>query len=175
MQEREFVDALMGTVRKKWPLATMLRASDNYTLGIPDLLVWIPVGVISVRPMRVTHSYAIEAKQLHPLMSDPFHRGRRIGMMLKHPFSGPQISLLRAMARSGVDAFGLVRMSQETAFRIHPDDLPAKTGNFLHEDLIKVGEIIKRENGLWQFWIGDGDEPIPGPGHRDDSRDRAAG
>jgi hypothetical protein len=167
MREREFVDALMNTIRKTWPESTVIRPSDSYTLGVPDVLAWIPP------PARIegTWSVAIEAKAIHPLMPDPLHRGRRIGAMLKHPFTGPQISLLRMLQRSSVDAFGLVRVSVDTAFRIEPQDIPATTGNFTHEELVKFGRAVKRENGLWRFWEKKREDQISGSGHRDDPGD----
>jgi hypothetical protein len=156
MMEKEFVDAILKTIRTQFPKSTVVRPSDSYTLGIPDVLAWIPIYEVGTagprheicRPWAV----AIEAKALHPLMADPFHRGRRTGQMLEHPFTGPQVSLLRMMVRSSIDAFGLVRASDDTAFRIHPDDIPGKTGNFTHEELVAVGKPIRRMKGLWQFW-----------------------
>jgi hypothetical protein len=176
LQERGFVDALIKTIHRQHPGATTLRASDNYTLGIPDLMIWIPLRTADGAPiLRRTWSLAIEAKALHPLMPDPFHRGRRIGQMLKHPFTGPQISLLRMMARSGVDAFGLVRASEDTAFRIHPDALPAETGNFTYDEMVAIGRPIKREHNLWLFSSGEAHDQVPGAGHRGDPGDGTSG
>ena len=153
MNERTFVDSLIKTLENHWAAPpVVLRASDRYTLGIPDILCF-PVGYPSV---------AIEAKQLSPLMIDPLHRGRRTGQMLAHPFMGPQISMLRRLRDVGFDAFGLVRASVDTAFRIDPEDLPAKTGNFTHEELVRVGRLIKRRDGLWRFWE-QADDQVPGP------------
>ncbi len=157
MKERDFVDALMETIRKKFPNSSVIRPSDSYTLGIPDVLAWIPIdahpeGSLPPHEGCRPWSVAIEAKQLNPLMEDPFHRGRRIGLMLEHHFTGPQISLLRMLARTGVDSFGLVRASSDIAFRIRPTDLPAKTGNFTHEEMIQLGKVVRRVDGIWQFW-----------------------
>ena len=134
-----------------------LRPSDNRTLGIPDVLGWIPVdqgmeGQESIVHCPIVWSIAIEAKQLHPLMDDPFHKGRRTGQMLKHDFSGPQISLLRELKSAGVDACGLVRASEDTAFRFEPEDIPRKTGNFTHEEMVKLGYPVRRYDGKWEFW-----------------------
>ena len=73
MREHEFVDALMSTIRKLSREATVIRPADSYTLGVPDVLGWIP-------SMSTVWAVAIEAKALHPLMEDPFHRGRRTGL-----------------------------------------------------------------------------------------------
>jgi hypothetical protein len=167
--EKGFVDALIKTVNS-FGEAIAVRPSDNYTMGIPDVLGWIPVDKRPGSVVPVTWSIAIEAKELKPLMDDPFHKGRRTGKMLKHEFTGPQVSMLRKMKRAGVDAFGLVRASGDTAFRLEPEDIPARTGNFTHEELVKFGRVVRRENGLWKFWEADFDK-ILGSRHRDDSRE----
>ena len=145
MSEHGFVDAVMNSIRKAWPAATIIRPSDNYTLGLPDILAWIPV--CRADPWSV----AIEAKSLKPLMEDPHHRGRRTGKMLDHPFSGPQISLLRALKISGVTAFGLVQASSDLAFRIEPDQLNWKTGNFMWEEMVQFKTVSRTKEG-WAFW-----------------------
>lgn len=163
MNERNFVDALLDTISGRWPATVTQRSSDRYTLGIPDVLAWIRSGDAS-------WSIAIEAKQLHPLMPDWSRKGRRTGLMLKHPFMGPQISMLRRLHNVGVDAFGLVRVTLDTAVRIHPKDLPAKTGNFTYEELVQSGRAIHLREGHWHFWENEHDQ-VPGPGYRDDPRD----
>ena len=161
MAEKAFVDALIETLEKRLGgKGVVIRASDRYTLGIPDVLCFA----------YMDPAIAIEAKQISPLMPDAFRKGRRIGQMLEHPFTGPQISMLRRLCAAGVDAFGLVRASLDTAFRIHPSDLPAKTGNFTHEELVKIGRPIYKRDGLWRFWEHEHDQ-VPGPGHRDDPRE----
>jgi hypothetical protein len=166
--EKGFVDALIKTINK-FTHAVAVRPSDNYTMGIPDVLGWIPVVQAELGPPTVW-SVAIEAKELRPLMEDPFHKGRRTGQMLKHPFTGPQVSMLRKLKASGVDAFGLVRVSGDTALRIAPEDIPAKTGNFTHEELVKFGSVVRRENGLWRFWEADLDQVLSS-GHRNNPRE----
>lgn len=147
MDEGTFVDGLMKTIAKMWPEATAMRIVDRFSLGIPDVMAWIPMSE------KYPWSVAIEAKALDPLMPDPFHRGRRTGLMLKHPFTGPQISTLRKLKKSGVLAMGLVRASDDTAFRILPDDLPATSGNFTHEQMLEIGTAIhRRSDGVWNFW-----------------------
>lgn len=169
MIEKGFVDALMKTVATMGDgNGVVIRPSDSYTLGIPDLLIWIPV-----RHTEATWvwSIAIEAKQLRPLMNDPFHKGRRTGQMLKHAFTGPQISMLRKMKLAGIDAFGLVRASVDIAFRIEPEDIPAKTGNFTHEELVEFGTPVHRAGGIWKFWRKNNDSNVSSSRHRDDSGD----
>jgi hypothetical protein len=151
MVEKGFVDSLQKQIKHGFNGSTVIRPSDNFSLGVPDLLAWIPVIQGAMGP-PTTWAIAIEAKQLRPLMEDPFHKGRRTGQMLKHPFTGPQVSMLRKLKAAGVDAFGLVRASSDTAFRIDPLDIPAKTGNFTHEELVKLGKPVHRVDGMWQFW-----------------------
>lgn len=166
MEERGFVDALIKTIKAGFPGSAYIRSVDSFTLGIPDLLIWIPA------PARHPWSVAIEAKQLRPLMDDPFHRGRRTGLMLKHEFTGPQISYLRLLKNAGVDAFGLVRASEDTAFRIEPRDIP-NLGNFTHEQMISIGKPVHRVDGLWEFWkAGEAQhDQVSSSGHRGDSGD----
>ena len=148
MNEKGFVDSLIKTITTRYPDADYTRASDNYNLGLPDLVFTIPSDIHG-RPF----SMAIEAKQIKPLMDDPYHRGRRTGMMLKHTFTGPQISNLRKKKTSGVQAFGLIRVSIDMAFRVEPEDISAKTGNFTHEELVKFGKPIHRTRGSgWDLW-----------------------
>lgn len=150
MIEKGFVDSLHKQFKREYPGADITRPSDNFSLGLPDLWVCIPVPN-NEDGHPVTWLVAIEAKQLRPLMEDPFHKGRRRGLMLKHPFSGPQISKLRHMKKAGADAFGLVRASSDMAFRIEPEHIPGKTGNFTHEELIEVGVPVRRIDGAWQW------------------------
>lgn len=164
MVEKGFVDALMKTI-KGFHEGVAYRPSDNRTMGMPDVMGYIPIDQDKIDGRRLstiptTWAIAIEAKALRPLMDDPFHRGRRTGKMLKHPFSGPQISALRDLKKACVDAFGLVRVSTDGAFRIEPEDLDARTGNFTHEELVKIGRYVIRERGIWKFWESHMDEAI---------------
>ena len=170
MSERAFVDSLIKTIGK-FGDSVVIRPNDQKTIGIPDVLGYIPISYEALRGGPPTiWAVAIEAKALHPLMDDPFHKGRRTGQMLKHPFTGPQVSMLRKMSRAGVDAFGLVRASGNTAFRFHPNDISAKTGNFTHEEMVEFGTEVRKESGIWNFW-GKSYGQISSPRHRDSPRD----
>lgn len=142
--EKDFVNSLQRQIKKDYPGSVIIKPADSFSLGIPDLLAWLPID-------NSVWTLAIEAKQLNKLMDDPFRKGRRTGMMLKHHFSGPQISMLRKMKSAGVDAFGIVRVSCDVAFRIEPEDIPAKTGNFTHEELMEFGVIVRRLKSGWQI------------------------
>ena len=165
--EKGFVETLIRSIKAMYPLADVTRSADRMTLGIPDIMAMIPVGPVVEDRLNLVWALAIEAKQLRTLMETPFSKGRRTGQMLKHPFSGPQISKLRSLRRAGVDAFGIVRVSSDTAFKILPDDISAKTGNFTHDELMKFGIPVVRERGIWPFWIRstDSDVSVFGAGH----------
>lgn len=167
MAEKKFVDELLTTIRDGFHGAIAVRPSDNFTLGIPDILAWIPVDQAGIGNGPPTvWALAIEAKQVRPLLKDPFDPGRRTAPILQHPFTGPQISMLRKMKDAGIEAFGLVRASDDTAFRVEPESIPAKTGNFTHEELVEFGHVTRRVDGRWQFWEKTYDR-VPSPGHRD--------
>jgi hypothetical protein len=168
VHEKIFVDALIRTI-EKFSAAVVIRPNDQRTIGIPDILGYVKLGDHIRSPPHVW-SIAIEAKTLHPLMEDPFHKGRRTGKMLKHAFTGPQVSMLRKMHEAGVDAFGIVRASSDTAFRIHPYDISAKTGNFTHEEMVEFGTEVTRDKGVWNFW-GETYGQISSSRHRNNSRD----
>ena len=103
MSERKFVTALMTTISKAYPESFIWRPNDAKTLGIPDIVGFIrgqsvpvsfePATVAMVSALGI----AIEAKKVQPLLKDPFDPGRRKQELLKHAFTGPQVSNLRAM------------------------------------------------------------------------------
>lgn len=144
--EKTFVDALIKSAKHEWPDCVVLKSSDQFTLGIPDILIW---GV-QIQPRRGV-TWALEAKALFPLMEDHRVRGRRTGKMLKHAFSGPQISTLRKLFDNDCQAYGIVRVSNDTALMIRPERLP-KSGNFTHEEMLDLGTPVKRVDGIWRFW-----------------------
>jgi hypothetical protein len=157
MKERDFVTALMTTISKVHPESVQWRLNDAKTLGLPDITVFLKAMELSSfnpldewydRPMTIV----IEAKAVRPFLKDPFDPGRRTAPLLKHAFTGPQVSMLRKLKEVDALAFGLIRVTEDAAFRVEPEDIPADTGNFTHEQLVKVGTLVKRENGLWQFW-----------------------
>ena len=171
MSEKTFVDGLIRTI-KKFGQGFAFRPNDNMTIGMPDVLGYVPLGdhQPGFRGPPKVWAIAIEAKALHKLMEDPYHKGRRVGQMLRHPFSGPQVSTLRKMAIAGVDAFGLIMVSEDTAFRFHPNDISTRTGNFTHEELVEFGVEVRRDKGIWNFW-GESYGQISSPRHRNNPRD----
>lgn len=140
-REKDFVNQLVNSAKKHWDRPVILRASEAHRLGVPDLIIW-----------AAGECFALEAKQVHPMLEDPRDPGRRTGDLLRHPFSGPQIIMLRDLKRVGVHAWGIVRVSEYCAFRIQPEAIPTKTGNLSHGDLADAGYLVDGELGTWRFW-----------------------
>jgi hypothetical protein len=150
--ENDFVIALAKSINDCFEGARVYRPHDSVTLGVPDLLAWIPVDP-DANPYTFPppFSLAVEAKQLLRYLKDPLDAGRRVEPLLHHPFSGPQISFLRGLTRAGVKAWGIVRVTSDAAFRIEPGAIPA-SGNFTHQELVAAGVLIGRGPGGWRFW-----------------------
>ena len=69
------------------------------------------------------------------------------------PQCGFSATVVEVLKRAGVDAFGLVRVNADTAFRIEPADIPTTNGNFTHEELVERSTVVpRRHDGVWQFW-----------------------
>lgn len=141
MIESNFVTGLMNTINVMHPDAVIIRPNDQMTLGIPDIMAILPpAGAL----------LAIECKQLRSFLPDPFNAGRRTGPLLDHTFTGPQISMLRKLARAGAVAFGAIRVTEGAAYRIDPSLIPIE-GNFTFEQLQKVGTPFFRSDTRWKF------------------------
>lgn len=143
MVETDFAIAVAKSIKKSFTDSFVWRPRDAYTLGIPDVLAYVSKRA----PM------AVEVKQLARLLRSPHDCGRRTTALLHHPFSGPQISILRSLERAGVEAYGMIRITSDAAVRVLPADIPAD-GNYMHEHLMKVGALITRTDGVWRFWTG---------------------
>jgi len=144
MDERDFTIELGKSVKKTYPDSHVWRPSDNFTLGIPDVLAVIPNRKF----------LAVEAKQLQRLLADAFDPGRRKEPLLHHPFTGPQISVMKSLERAGAEVWGIVRVTREHAFRISVPKMPS-TGNFTHEELVAAGELVTKGKDGWIFWQRD--------------------
>lgn len=141
MIEKNFVTGLINTIAVMHHDAVVIRPNDQMTLGIPDILAILPPAGVML---------AIECKQLRTFLADPFNPGKRTGPLLDHPFSGPQISMLRKLARAGATAFGAIRVTDVAAFRIDPELIPIE-GNFTFEKLQEVGIPFFRSDARWNF------------------------
>lgn len=144
MDEHDFIAEIAASIKKSFPDAKVWKSVDQLQLGIPDVLAAVPN-----RPM-----FGIECKQLRRFVPDPDAAGelmKREGMLLHHPFSGPQISFLRDLVRAKQEAYGLIRISREAAIRIDPRHIPVH-GNFSAAELIEVGTVVLKSGRGWEFW-----------------------
>jgi hypothetical protein len=148
MTERDFAVAVMKSIKKQYPGAYVVRPNDRVTIGLPDILAFIPLSA-SISGFSV----ALELKSLGRFLDDPMDPGRRTAALLQHPFEGPQVTALLQLEQAGVRAYGLVRVTSSHCFRIGPDQLYALTGNFTHAELVEAGTMISRESdGTWPVW-----------------------
>ena len=142
MNERDFSQLLKVSIEKFYLDSCVLRPVDSFNLGVPDL-----IAVIPGRPLL-----AVEVKQLQRYVKDPMEvESRREGPLLQHKFQGPQISMLRKLKKAGAEVYGLIRVTQDFAFRVDPDEIP-NVGNFTHLDLLQNGRYIRRKKEGWIFW-----------------------
>ncbi len=86
------------------------------------------------------HLYALEAKAVEW----PINASR----VLKHPFSGPQISVIKQLHEAGAFAAGIVGVSRGSARLVLPDSFN-KNGNFTKEEFDKLPLVNKRDR-LWR-------------------------
>lgn len=137
MSERRFIESLKESAKKLEPSAFTWKTNDRVSIGIPDLLIVID-GVL----------YAIEVKctsffDKDRLIEDPRN-------VLTHPFSGPQVGVLRQMARSGACAMGAIQTHKDRAYIVHPLKIPA-SGNFTFAELYRVGIKVSKHKGIWRL------------------------
>ncbi|RKX67321.1 MAG: hypothetical protein DRP42_00555 [Tenericutes bacterium] len=70
--------------------------------------------------------------------------------LLKHLFTGPQISMLRGLKRTGAQSYGIVQVGKDLAYCLAPCDIPNE-GQVDSALLLSVGRAITRASG-WKFW-----------------------
>lgn len=133
MSEKRFVEQLKESARKIDKSSFIWKTNDRFSLGIPDLLI--------IMRGRV---YAIEAKC-------SLNWGPSTGNdILRHPFSGPQISVLRQIKKAGGFACGAVQVEPCIARILDPDDIPSN-GNFTANELEKISFEDVKINGKWNL------------------------
>ena len=123
MNELNFVHAIQRRVWKDHPGSVMLKPNDRNTQGIPDLLIFHHTGVA-----------AIELKSVGHAARD------RFAPWLSHPFTMPQVTMLRDLATQGVIALGLIEYRPEDAvYAMHPYDLSPSTS---FDNVINKGQLV---------------------------------
>lgn len=96
-----------------------MKAADKFRSGVSDFIIW-----------RRSLSIAIESK---------FTKLIGNGLLLSHPFSGPQLTFLESIALSGNEAYGLVGIGEEKAMYLIPYKQIPREGNWQSSDFFKRG------------------------------------
>lgn len=132
----------MKALEKAFPDSFVWKPCDSFNLGIPDIHAALPpTGKLLVA----------EAKQVPKLfkLKGMFEIDQERGL-LKHCFTGPQISMLRRLSKAGAEAYGLVRTHDDIAYRLHPQSIPLD-GQVTPKLLFNWGQVFTRDDG-WKFW-----------------------
>ncbi len=133
----------MTALEKEFPDAFVWKPADGFNLGVPDIHAALPPDGSFL---------AAEVKQVPKLFeTGDFLKAENINRpLLKHCFTGPQISMLRRLQKAGAQAYGIVRTHKDFAYRIAPGAIPLH-GNFTPKELMACGWAFYGEDG-WKFW-----------------------
>lgn len=128
--ERTLVDDVRQAIFRDDRAAVVLKPNDNFTVGIPDLLVYASTGAA-----------ALELKVTKTLPRDPDSP-----TWLDHPLSATQCALLKRLAAVDVTAFAIIRV-------IRTAELWALRGascvpELSYNHLVRHGEQISLAPGL---------------------------
>jgi len=127
MSEKRFVESIRQSALAIDSTSFVWKVSDKFALGIPDLLIAIRSSVM-----------AIEAKAA----------SRSGGMLLSHPFSAVQISVMKQMNRAGLPAFGAIGIDRNSAYIVSPSNIPS-SGNFKRGDVEGMVSVTKEK--IWEI------------------------
>ena len=120
--EAMFITSLRSSAKKIDKNCFVLKTNDSVSIGVPDLVLVI-FGEV----------FWLECKA----MTD-FFKGPRFPEsntpILKHPFSGPQIGVMRQISRAGGNVMGVIRVSSNVAYIVDPMKIPSG-GNFTYAQL----------------------------------------
>jgi hypothetical protein len=135
MSEKAFIEDLKRSAKKMDKSAFVWKTNDGFSLGIPDLVM-----------VFLGNTYFIEAKSA-------LQASKRKGSILHHPFSGPQISVLRQIVTAGGCALGIVRTAPGVAYILNPFKIPAR-GNFDFESLEGWGVRVTKDDQqkVWRIF-----------------------
>ena len=95
MTENDFNAELSKHLRKMTPEVHYIKASDKFTVGISDFLLWHK-GTCA----------AVESKYVREWP-------RPSANLLKHAFTGPQVTFLESVALTKNKAYGLIGVGEE--------------------------------------------------------------
>ena len=132
--EKTFVRTLMKAMGSH-DTACVWKPSDGFTLGIPDINAVID-GVFWGLEVKVAKRIVASIDEVHRLGDD----------VLRHKFSGPQISMLRKLERAGAQAWGIIQVTKNHAYQISPWDI-RRDGNISATSLLGSGFLVSRTRG----------------------------
>jgi len=130
VSEKSFVMGIQRSILRAHEDAFVWKTNDRFSLGMPDLLVVIEGRL-----------YALEAKAIRWPMN--------IKKVLKHPFSGPQMSVIKQLSAAGAFAAGIVGVSKDSARLVLPD-MFNRNGNFTKEEFDELPLVTKKRR-LWRI------------------------
>lgn len=110
--ENEFNAALSKSLRRLQPSVFIIKASDKFTIGISDFLIF-----------GFGKTLALECKYVREWPSDK-------ALLLRHPFTGEQQTFLESMQLSGHAAFGLVAVGETKEMFLIPGSRIPRDGNW---------------------------------------------
>ena len=118
MTENDFNAMLSKNLRKLSPSVFFIKASDKFTIGISDFLIW--------------HNHTCAALECKYVAAWPGQRSQ----LLKHPFKGGQTTFLESIALTGNRGFGLIGVGECTRMFLVPwNEIPAG-GNWTTNEFI---------------------------------------
>jgi hypothetical protein len=97
------------------PHTAKLKMAEKYHIGVPDFCVW-----------RGGRSVVFECKFIPGIIKP--------GKLLKHPFTGTQLTFLQALIRAGVPSFGVIGCGINATMWLLPANLITSHGNWVAED-----------------------------------------
>jgi hypothetical protein len=133
MKNEDAFNAKLGKeIRKRVDSGTYcLKMAEKFHIGIADFQL-----------VRAGQTVVFEAKFIaQPLPA-------RATKVLKHPFTGPQITYLRGMNNAGAKTYGVIGMNDTKMIKVLPSHMIPAGGNWSLEDWGTFHHNIR----LYDFW-----------------------
>jgi hypothetical protein len=136
--ESMFIASLRSSAKKIDKNCFVLKMNDSVSIGVPDLVLVI-LGEV----------FWLECKAMTDFFKSPRFPDSDTPV-LKHPFSGPQIGMMRQISRAGANVMGVIRVSSDVAYVVDPMKIPSG-GNFTYAQLQEKAVMVKKENHTWMI------------------------
>lgn len=114
--EDAFNAYLSKEIGKLAPHTAKLKMAEKYHVGIPDFCLW-----------QAGRSVVFECKFIAAAVITG-------GKILKHPFTGPQLTFLQTLLRARVPAFGVIGINGAGGMWLLPADVITAHGNWVTEE-----------------------------------------